>query len=118
MGTDEFGRDILSRVMWGGRASLTVAVGAVVLAALVGVPLGLIAGYFGGWFGAFLMRLLDAVLAFPVILLAILIMSRIGHEQLDADGDYRLSLRSVFWPLGQRQHPQPEKCRIRGGQHR
>ena len=86
MGTDEFGRDILSRVMWGGRASLTVAVGAVVLAALVGVPLGLIAGYFGGWFGAFLMRLLDAVLAFPVILLAILIMSALGTSNLTLMG--------------------------------
>ena len=86
MGTDEFGRDILSRVMWGGRASLTVAVGAVVLAGFIGVPLGLIAGYFGGWFGAFLMRLLDAVLAFPVILLAILIMSALGTSNLTLMG--------------------------------
>ena len=86
MGTDEFGRDILSRIIWGGRASLPVAVGAVVLAALVGVPLGLIAGYFGGWLESVIMRLLDSVLAFPMILLAILIMSALGTSNLTLMG--------------------------------
>lgn len=86
MGTDEFGRDILSRIIWGGRASLPVAVGAVMLAALIGVPLGLIAGYFGGWLEALIMRILDAVLAFPMILLAILIMSALGTSNLTLMG--------------------------------
>ncbi len=78
LGTDEYGRDILSRVIWGSRASLPVAIGAAILAAVIGVPLGLIAGYFGGWLEVLIMRLLDAVLAFPLILLAILIMASLG----------------------------------------
>jgi len=86
MGTDEYGRDILSRVIWGSRASLPVAIGAAILSAVIGVPLGLIAGYFGGRLDVLIMRLLDAVLAFPLILLAILIMASLGTSTVTLMG--------------------------------
>ena len=78
LGTDEDGRDVLSRLIFGARASLGVAAGAVSIAALVGVPLGLLAGYVGGWIDAALMRILDAVLTIPLVLLALLVVAAAG----------------------------------------
>jgi peptide/nickel transport system permease protein len=78
LGADNLGRDILVRVAYGYRISLSVAVGSVVLALLVGVPLGLIAGYAGGWLDNLIMRPLDVLMAFPAILLAIAVMAIFG----------------------------------------
>ena len=78
LGTDENGRDILSRLIFGARTSLGVAGGAVLIAVLVGVPLGLAAGYLGGWVDAVVMRVLDAVLTIPLVLLALLVVAAVG----------------------------------------
>jgi peptide/nickel transport system permease protein len=78
LGTDELGRDILSRLIFAARTSLGVALGSVLVAGAIGVPLGLVAGYAGGVVDAVIMRALDAILAFPVILLAILVVATLG----------------------------------------
>lgn len=77
-GTDDFGRDILSRVIYGARISLRVGVVAVLIALLLGTGIGLVAGYWGGWIDQVLMRVMDLLLAFPSILLAIGIVAILG----------------------------------------
>jgi len=77
-GTDEVGRDVLSRIIWGARASLGAGLVSVGIAAGVGVPLGLLAGYAGGWIDAALSRLVDAMLAIPFLILAIALAAFLG----------------------------------------
>jgi peptide/nickel transport system permease protein len=74
LGTDQLGRDMLSRIIHGSRISLAVGVTSVVLALFAGVPLGLIAGYYGGRIDTGVMRVMDLILAFPIYLLAIILM--------------------------------------------
>lgn len=78
LGTDYLGRDLLSRLLYGARTSLLVGISAVVVAGLIGVPLGLIAGYFGRWTDTIIMRLADAQLAFPPIVLAVGILTTVS----------------------------------------
>ncbi|OFV80987.1 MAG: peptide ABC transporter permease [Acidobacteria bacterium RBG_16_64_8] len=73
LGTDLYGRDQLSRIFYGARISLWVAALVISVSIVVGTPVGMIAGYVGGWFDAILMRMVDLVLAFPLILLAIML---------------------------------------------
>lgn len=78
MGTDELGRDVLSRVLMGVQASMKVAVVSVAFAAVVGVTLGVLAGYRGGWLDTVVMRIVDVMFAFPVLLLALAIVAVLG----------------------------------------
>ena len=84
LGTDQFGRDILSRAIFGARVSLLVSITAVVLGTLVGVSTGLIAGFHGGIIATVLLRVYDALLAFPAILLAIGIAATTGPGVFNA----------------------------------
>src|SRR5919109_351302 len=80
LGTDELGRDILSRIIWGTRISLEAGVGAVIVAFLIGTPLGLAAGYRGGVGDALVMRGMDIMLAFPNLLMALLLVAALGSS--------------------------------------
>ncbi len=77
-GTDEFGRDIFSRILWGARLSLEVGTTAVSVGMVFGTLFGLLAGYYGGWIDSLVMRASDVLLAFPGILLAIAIVALLG----------------------------------------
>jgi peptide/nickel transport system permease protein len=78
LGTDELGRSILGRIIWGSRISLMIAVGVVAVGLLVGVPFGLISGYYGGKVDFLIQRVTDMVLAFPGFLLALSLVSVLG----------------------------------------
>jgi peptide/nickel transport system permease protein len=93
-GQDELGRDILSRVIYGARISLTAGLAAVAVATVVGTIVGLAAGYLGRWPDSLLMRLMDVLLAFPSILLAIVIVSVLGPSLPNA----MLAIGIVFIP--------------------
>ena len=94
LGTDGNGRDILSRLIYGSRTALMIAVVPVVVAAAFGLAMGLAAGFFGGWVDTILMRLADILFAFPAILLAIAIVAVLGPSLLNA----MMALAIVFIP--------------------
>lgn len=83
-GTDEIGRDVLSRVIWGTRASLSAGLVSVSLALAVGVPIGLVSGYLGGIVDGKLMRMVDAMLAIPFLILAIALAAFLGPSLANA----------------------------------
>lgn len=93
LGTDELGRDILARLLFGARVSLWVGMVTVVLAGLIGVAGGLLAGYLGGYWDAIIMRLVDIFLAFPVIILAIAIVAVRGPGLTNV----LIALALVYW---------------------
>jgi peptide/nickel transport system permease protein len=94
-GTDHFGRDVFTRTLYGARVSLLVGLGVVLIAAGIGTPLGVISGYFGGWLDNIIMRLMDAFLTFPPLLLAVAVMGTLGP----ATQNVTLAIGLVYIPV-------------------
>ncbi|WP_018897735.1 ABC transporter permease [Rhizobium sp. 2MFCol3.1] len=84
LGTDEAGRDILTRILYGARVSLSAGVVSVIVALVTGIPLGLVAGYFGGWIDMIVSRFTDALLAIPSLVLAITLAAFLGPSLTNA----------------------------------
>jgi peptide/nickel transport system permease protein len=78
LGNDDFGRDILSRILWGGRVSLLVGTSAVLLAIVIGGALGMLAGYIGGIFDRIVMAAMDVLLSFPTLVMGLLVVAMLG----------------------------------------
>ena len=95
-GTDEIGRDVLARIVWGTRASLLAGVVSVLISLSIGVPVGLLAGYAGGWTDMLISRLTDAVLACPFLILAIALAAFLGPSLTNAMIAIGVSATPVF----------------------
>jgi peptide/nickel transport system permease protein len=95
MGTDEVGRDILSRVIWGARISLEIGLTIVFFSAAIGLVIGLVSGYFGGLLDQVLMRLTDIFISIPTLILAIAMTAALGSSLSNA----LLAMVIVWWPI-------------------
>jgi peptide/nickel transport system permease protein len=80
LGTDQFGRDILSRLMWGARISLSVSLSAIAIAMLIGGAIGMVSGYVGGRFDLFVMQVMDVLLSFPSLILGLIVVALLGPD--------------------------------------
>lgn len=94
LGTDYLGRDLLARILFGGRTSLSIGFLVVAIAVVIGAPLGAVAGYFGGWIDEVIMRLTDTFLAFPPLLLAIAIAAALGPSFRNV----MIAIGLTWWP--------------------
>ncbi len=99
LGTDDLGRDVLARLLFGARTALVVAFGVVVLSVVVGVIVGAVAGYFGRWADEILMRVTDMFLAFPPLLLAVLVAAALGASLRNTV----IAIAVSWWPWYARQ---------------
>jgi peptide/nickel transport system permease protein len=123
LGTDHLGRDLLSRVIYGARVSMSAGLLIVAVSLLVGLPVGLLAGYFGGWVDEALMRVTDVFLAFPALLLAVLMAAALGPGLLNSI----VAVSVTWWPwyarmaraevLVLRGQPYVEAARLMGVSH-
>jgi peptide/nickel transport system permease protein len=123
LGADHLGRDMLSRTIFGARVSMTTGILIVAVSLLVGLPVGLLAGYFGGWADEALMRVTDIFLAFPALLLAVLLAAALGAGLVNCV----VAVAVTWWPwyarmaraevMTLRNQPYVEAARLMGVSH-
>ncbi|MBL8701172.1 MAG: ABC transporter permease [Alphaproteobacteria bacterium] len=97
-GTDEFGRDVFSRVLWGARPTLLLAIACAAVGVMLGAPTGLVAGYYGGKVDEAVMRVMDVLMSFPALILAMLIVVVLGPSTVNVV----VAIGIVFWPRSAR----------------
>ncbi|MVA78118.1 ABC transporter permease subunit [Agrobacterium vitis] len=102
-GTDDLGRDIMSRMIWGARASLAAGIFSVAIATILGVPLGILSGYFGGWIDMVISRITEAFLAMPFLIMAIALAAFLGPSLTNAMIAIGLSALPTFIRLSRGQ---------------
>ena len=110
LGTDSLGRDLLSRLIYGGRIAFIVAFAAAIAACLVGSTLGLIAGYFGGWADRIISRIVDIWMAFPPVLFAILLVAVLGTGLQLGHHRHRRHRLDALLPRGARRGDEPVRA--------
>jgi peptide/nickel transport system permease protein len=93
-GTDQLGRDVLTRILFGGRLSLSAGIAVVIIACLIGTAIGALAGFIGSWFDELIMRLTEVFMAFPTIILAMAIAAALGPSLFNAV----LAMVIIWWP--------------------
>ena len=93
LGTDHLGRCVYSRLLYGGRVTIPVAAAALAVILLIGLPLGALSGYYGGWLDSVIMRVVDAMLAFPALVLALVIAGMLGPGLVNV----ALAMVAVWW---------------------
>lgn len=96
LGTDDLGRDILSRMIWGAQASLMAGIFSVAIAIVIGVPFGILAGYFGGWVDLVISRITEALLAMPFLIMAIALAAFLGPSLTNAMIAIGLTAMPIF----------------------
>lgn len=94
-GTDEYGRDVFSRILYGARISTIISLGAILLSSIAGTIIGLISGYYGRWIDSLLMRIVDGIMSFPPILFAIALMAALGSNVVNII----IALSIIYTPL-------------------
>ncbi|WP_312110491.1 ABC transporter permease [Brevibacillus reuszeri] len=94
-GTDEYGRDVFSRILYGARISTIISLGAILLSSVAGTIIGLISGYYGRWIDSLLMRIVDGIMSFPPILFAIALMAALGSNVVNII----IALSIIYTPL-------------------
>src|SRR5213078_1931425 len=123
LGTDEVGRDVLSRLIWGARASLLAGVIPVTIAVVISIPLGLLSGYAGGWVDGLIMRITDAMLAIPFLIVAIALAAFLGPSLTNAMIAIGIAALPVFLRLARntvlavKAEEYVEAARALGGSH-
>ena len=115
LGTDELGRDELSRLIWGARASMQAGFLATVLAMVIAVPIGLVAGYYRGWVDAVIARVTDVLLAFPFLILAVGLAAILGPSLHQRDDRARRSPRPGPDPRRARRDARAPRGGLRAG---
>ncbi|QYU67627.1 ABC transporter permease [Leptolyngbya sp. 15MV] len=111
LGTDQFGRDILSRLLWGAQISLSVSLSAIFAAMIIGGAIGMVSGYIGGRFDLFVMQVMDVLLSFPSLILGLIVVALLGPDLVNLIVAIALTAIAPFARIARYQRSSPSNHR-------